>query len=208
MQTRQAENDADQSLWWGNIVATPTSPSERERHRKRQREREGGRRLALVLCSSRPPCLLQPVCSPSLYPSLLLPLLSSTSSSHPWDCVMRTQFQINRLQRVMKGRGGYERWGGGEWGTRVSMTTAQDSCLWNEMSVCAHICVVLCVGSRPAQWGDTIRFFFFFPFHLSKKEWACLLRNYILSHPTHTYTNAHCCETYCLITISYSLSQP
>lgn len=71
--------------------------------------------LPLQLQTSMSPPTYLPLPTPpppsTLHPFLLLRLLlSSTSSNHPWDCVMRTQFQINRLQRVMKDRGGYERW--------------------------------------------------------------------------------------------------
>ncbi len=111
--------------------------------------------------NSRPPCLLQPV---SFALSLSLPtslLLSSTPSNRPRDCVMRTPFQINRLQRVMKARGGYEKLGGGEWGTRVSMTTAQDSCSWNERAcVCEY--VWYCVLVQGLHGGETPSHLFLF----------------------------------------------
>lgn len=94
---------------------------------------------------SPPTCLLPPLSSPVL----LLLLLSSTSSKHPWNCVTKTWFQINRLQRVMKDRRGYERqreWGG----VRVSMATAQDSCFLNEC-VCVCVCLCVCAHSRLSQ---------------------------------------------------------
>lgn len=95
---------------------------------------------------SPPTCLLPPLSSPIL----LLLLLSSTSSKHPWNCVTKTWFQINRLQRVMKDRRGYARqreWGGGSW---VSMATAQDSCFLNEC-MCVCVCLCVCAHSRLSQ---------------------------------------------------------
>lgn len=128
-------DDADQSLWCGNIVATPTSNN-----------RTKGERVAtyvpLFLLNSRPLCLLQPVCSPPPYPpSLPLMLLSSTSSDRSWDCVTSTQFQINRLQRVMKARGGYERWGGGKRGDLSfhDNCRGQRTACGTHWRVCVHI---------------------------------------------------------------------
>ena len=166
--------------------------NQREGERERERERVASSSLHLQTSTSPPTCLLHPLFIP---PTLLL--LSSTSSSRPWDCVTSAQFQINRLRRVMKGRGGYERWGGcGERrGTRVSMTTAQDSCLWNEQ-MC--VCVCVCDGSRLAVGRH--RHIFFIKVRIS--------HDVTHIHTTRTYTNAHCCETYCHITPSYSISQP
>lgn len=92
-------------------------PNDRERDIEWDRGREKKAICQLpsystpALLWSPPTCLLPPLSSP-----VLLLLLSSTSSKHPWNCVTKTRLQINRLQRVMKDRRGYERqreWGGG-----------------------------------------------------------------------------------------------
>lgn len=125
------------------MVATPTPATER---RTLKKACSVPIQLKISICP--PTCLLSLSSSFLLFLPLLL--VSSSSSKHLQDGVMRTQFQINRLQRVMMDRGGYERWGGGEWGIRVSMTTAQDSCLMNE-GVCAHLYVWHCVYLRISQ---------------------------------------------------------
>lgn len=137
----------------------PPNDRERDIEWDRGREKKAIYQLpsysAPALPWSPPTCLLPPLSSPVL----LLLLLSSTSSKHPWNCVTKTWFQINRLQRVMKDRRGYARqreWGGGGLSFHGDRTGLL---LLERMHVC--LCVPMCVCAFKAfTEGDTIRYFF------------------------------------------------
>lgn len=136
----------------------PPNDRERDIEWDRGREKKAIYQLpsysAPALPWSPPTCLLPPLSSPVL----LLLLLSSTSSKHPWNCVTKTWFQINRLRRVMKDRRGYARqreWGGGPsfHGDRTGLL------LLERMHVCLRVPMCACAFKAFTE-GDTIRYFF------------------------------------------------
>ena len=161
-----------------------------------QREGEREREWPPPLFISRPPRLLQPVCftlSSSLPPSCSSPpppvavpgIASQVLSSKLTDCG-----ESWRVEEDMRGGEGVERGGGPEFPWRPHRTPV---CGTNKC-----VCVCVCDGSRLAVGRH--RHIFFIKVRIS--------HDVTHIHTTRTYTNAHCCETYCHITPSYSISQP
>lgn len=136
--------------------------------------------------------------SSSPHPARSLPplLLSPTSSVCPRDCVTTAQFQINRLQRVMKGRWGYGRWGSGRVG---DLSFHDDSCSWKEP---ARGCVCVYVSGLHSGERPSLSFFFFF--YICRNHHKSTLIRTTHTHPP----GAHCCATYCFNSTLPSLSQP
>lgn len=154
----------------------PPNDRERDIEWDRGREKKAIYQLpsysAPALPWSPPTCLLPPLSSPVL----LLLLLSSTSSKHPWNCVTKTWFQINRLQRVMKDRRGYARqreWGGPEFPWRPHRTPAS----WT--NACVSVCAYVCVRIQGFHRGRHHKIFFSSFFRLGNKE-AFLLRKDVI----------------------------
>lgn len=165
MQPRQREmmqiKVCDEGTWW------PPTTRERDIEWDRGREKKAIYQLpsysAPALPWSPPTCLLPPLSSPVL----LLLLLSSTSSKHPWNCVTKTWFQINRLQRVMKDRRGYARqreWGGPEFPWRPHRTPAS----WT--NACVSVCAYVCVRIQGFHRGRHHKIFFSSFFRLGNKR--------------------------------------
>lgn len=141
---------------WSRSKSVTREHGDRPYTPKWERHREAAR----FLFNSRPSHLLQPVCSPSPHPSSSsFCFLPPPAANHPRHCVTRTRLQINRLQRVMKDRRGYERWGGGrERGGDPSFHGDRTGVLLVEqMTEREHICVLI-RGFRGA--GETRRCFF------------------------------------------------